>query len=253
MRRSALLFLLPALLAAAQPAVRDMTLTSADGFILKGTLTVPPGPGRRPVVLLAPQFNATRAGWQPLVDRLTAKGIATLALDLRGHGESTAKGGATVAVTPDFMASAQAVGFDRIPGDLALAAAWVRKQPGVDGRRLGLAGASLGAFSALLAAPQVHPLVILALSPAGTGAFGANARLDLARAVERSRAAVMVMASRGDLDAAGNEAVLRPIQGVYSRLVDGDAHAMKYLETDSDLMAGFLGEYLIRFPAGRAR
>ena len=73
--------------------------------------------------------------------------------------------------TDDFMASAKAIGFDHIPGDLALAAAWLRKQPGIDGRRLGLAGASLGAFSALLAAPATHPLAILALSPAGTGAF----------------------------------------------------------------------------------
>jgi dienelactone hydrolase len=243
MRIHGLLLLLPALLAAAEPRIQEMTLATPDGYVLKGTLTVP-RPGRRPVVLLAPQFRATRAGWQPLTDRLHAAGVATLALDLRGHGESTLKTGVPVAVTEDFLASAKTVGFDRIPGDLALAAAWVRKQPGIDARHLALAGASLGAFSALLAAPAVHPVAVLALSPAGTGAFGENARLDLARAVERGKAAVMVMASRDDADAAANAAALRPVFGVYTRLVDGEEHGLAYLQTQSDTMAVFLVEYL---------
>jgi dienelactone hydrolase len=244
MRIHGLLLLLPALLAAAEPRSQEMTLAAPDGFVLKGTLTIPPQPGRRPVVILAPQFQATRAGWQLLTDRLHAAGVATLALDLRGHGESILKAGVPVPVSDDFFASAKVVGFDRIPGDLALAAAWVRKQPGIDGRHLALAGASLGAFSVLMATPAVHPVAVLALSPAGTGAFGENARLDLARAVERGKAAVMVMASRDDADAAANAAALRPIPGVYTRLADGQEHGFGYLQAQSDTMAVFLVEYL---------
>ena len=90
-----------------------------------------------------------------------------LALDLRGHGESAMKNGAEVRVTADFATSATAVGFDKIPADLAQAAAWLRKQPGVDGRRLGLAGSSVGAFAVLLAAPEVKPVAVLSLSPGG--------------------------------------------------------------------------------------
>ena len=249
MRRSTLVFLSSALVLAGVPETRPMSLTSPDGFVLKGTLTLPVRPGLRPVVVLAPQFQATRAGWKALGDRLTAAGIATLALDLRGHGESTLRAGQPVAVSADFMASAEAVGFDRIPGDLAQACAWVRRQPGIDGRRLGLAGASLGGFSVLMAMPQTRPLAVLALSPAGTGAFGPNARADLVRAVERGHAAVMVMASQDDTDAAANAAALGAVPGVYTRLVPGEAHGFAYLDGQSDTMATFFGEYLNRQPA----
>ena len=244
MRTSGLLLLLPAILAAAEPSVRDMSLTTPDGFQLKGTLTVPAMGRRHPVVVLAHQFGTDRSGWKPLVDRLQAAGIATLALDLRGHGQSTQDGDTEVKVTEDFMASAKAVGFDKIPGDLAQAAAWVRKQPGIDPNHLGLAGASLGAFSALMATPKVRPVAVLALSPAGTGAFGKDGTAALAEAVSRGKAAVMVMASRSDEDAATNANALSSIPGVYTRMVDGKEHGFAYLEAQSDTMSVFLVTYL---------
>lgn len=238
------LLLLPALLSAAEPVVRDMTLLTPDGFTLKGTLTLPAKPGRHPVVILAHQFRANRTGWKPLTDRLTAAGIATLAVDLRGHGESTQKAGATVAASADFFEAAKTVGFDRIPNDLALAATWVRHQPGINGGRLALAGSSVGAFSTLMAMPDVHPVAVLALSPAGTGAFGDQGASNLIRAVAKGKAAVMVMASRNDPDAAANANALRPLPGTYVRMVDGEEHGFAYLEAQSDTMAVFLMTYL---------
>lgn len=249
MRRLSLLLCLPALLAAAQPQARDMTLASADGYVLRGTLTVPAQPGPRPVVLLAHQFRTDRGGWQPLVDRLNAKGIATLALDLRGHGQSTLNSGQAVAVTGDFLDSAKTVGFDRIPGDLLQAAGWVRRQPGIDPRRLALAGASMGAFASLLAAPGVHPVAVLALSPAGKAGFGA-AGDGLDAAVGQARAAVLVLAAEDDPEAAANAGALKGLPGVYARITPGDAHGFAFLAGDADLMAGWLGEYLTqRAPA----
>ena len=248
MRTSGLLLLLPALfathLAAAEPSVRDMKLTTPDGFQLKGTLTVPARGQRHPVVVLAHQFGADRSGWQPLIEHLQACGIATLALDLRGHGQSTQDGDTEVKVTEDFMASAKTVGFDKIPGDLAQVAAWVRRQPGIDPNHLGLAGSSVGAFAALMAMPKVRPVVVLALSPAGTGAFGKDGTAALAQAVSRSKAAVMVMASRSDEDAATNAQALSGIPGVYTRVVDGKEHGFAYLAAQSDTMAVFLITYL---------
>ena len=70
----------------AQPVAREMSLVTPDGFILKGTLSVPIMAGPRPVVILAHQFRAYRDGWKVLTADLNARGIATLALDLRGHG-----------------------------------------------------------------------------------------------------------------------------------------------------------------------
>jgi len=234
---------LPVLLAAAQPVTRDMSLASADGFTLRGTLTIPAQAGPRPVVVLAHQFRTDRSGWQPLVDRLNAKGIATLALDLRGHGQSIRNSGQDITVTEDFLASAKAVGFDQIPADLAQAAAWVRRQPRIDPRRLALAGASVGAFAALLAAPAAHPVAVLALSPAGNGGFGAAAD-GLPRAVTQARAAVLVLAAQDDPEAAANAAALQELPGVYARVVPGADHGFAFLPDASELMAGWLGEYL---------
>lgn len=251
MRALRLLAPLPALILAAplvasEPTSTPMSFTTPDGFTIKGTLTVPAtGPKRHPVVILAPQFHQTRDSFAPLAERLNARGIATLALDLRGHGESTDKGGATVAVTDDFMASAQAVGFDKIPGDLAQAAAWARKQRNLDPRRVALAGASVGAFSVLEAAGKARPLAVLALSPAGEAAFGPKAMEELTGSLSRSGAAVLVFAAREDDDAAKNATALKSAAGVSELLYDGKDHGSAFLKDHAETMAVFFGEYLL--------
>lgn len=231
------------LAAAPVPASTEMSLTTTDGYVLRGTLTLPAAKGKVPVVILAHQFGANRSGWAPLAERLAIRGIGTLALDLRGHGTSTQKGGADVAVTSDFMASAKAVGFDQIPADLGQTAVWLRKQPGVDGRRIGLAGSSVGALSVLLAAPVVKPVAVLCLSPAGIGAFGID-QGDLRTAVLRGRASSLVLASAGDKEAYENAMSLKNLPGVSLDLGEGDQHGFAYFQDRAELMAIYFGEYL---------
>ena len=252
MRAPLLLAPLASLLLCAAPTSTDLALTSADGFALKGTLTLPTAKGKVPVVILAHQFGSDRSGWAPLAERLAARGIGTLALDLRGHGASTHKGDAEVAVSADFMASAKSVGFDQIPADLAQAATWLRKQPGVDGRRIGLAGSSVGAFSALLAAADVKPVAILSLSPAGTGAFGAGARDKVKASLLSARASTLVLASQDDKDAFENAQNLKDLPGVDLSLRTGNEHGFAYLKERADLMAVFFGEYLTYHRSGEA-
>lgn len=229
----------------------EMALTSVDGFALKGTLTLPTAKGKVPVVILAHQYRADRTGWAPLAAELAARGIGTLALDLRGHGVSTQKEGAEVKVSTDFAASAKAVGFDRIPADLVQAAAWLRQQPGVDIRRIGLAGSSVGAFSVLLATADIKPVAVLALSPAGTGAFGAGARESLKSTQLKSRATVLLLASTEDQDAFGNAQALKELPGVAVLIKSGDEHGFAYLKDRADLMAVFFGEYLAYHHTGK--
>lgn len=244
--RLGLLLSLPALLTAAQPATLDMSLTSKDGFVLKGTLTLPAQRGPRPVVILAHQFGTDRTGWKFLVDDLNARGIATLALDLRGHGQSTKKGDANVAVTTDFAASSASVSFDLIPGDLVQAAQWVRRQPRIDGRRLGLAGASVGAYAALVAAPGVRPVAVLALSPAG--GWGEKPELRMVRAVEQAKASVFVAAAEEDPAALANAQALKGVFGVYTRIRPGKEHGFAYLPELTGTLGGWFGEILGRHP-----
>lgn len=251
MRALRLLAPLPALflvapLAATEPSSTPVSFTTPDGFTIKGTLTIPAaGPKRHPVVILAPQFHQTRDSFAALAERLNARGIATLALDLRGHGESTDKAGATVAVTDDFAASAKAVDFSKIPADLAQAAAWVRKQHGIDGRRVGLAGASVGAFSVLLAARQVRPQAVLALSPAGNMAFGDKAMDALKASVTRGGGADLIFVAADDKDAADNATALATMPGVSVLTFAGKDHGAAFLKDHAETMAVFFGEYLL--------
>src|SRR5436190_13755279 len=71
---------------AQNPASRIVDLKAADGTPLKATYfaAAKPGPG----VLLLHQINRDRKSWDPVAAQLAAAGIHTLALDLRGFGES---------------------------------------------------------------------------------------------------------------------------------------------------------------------
>ncbi len=246
MRMPCTLALLPVLasgLLASEPTRTEVSLKTPDGCVLAGTFTLPV-PARKgakaPVVILAHQFRSSRAGWGDLPERLHARGIATLALDLRGHGESLGP----TRVTDEFAASAKAVGFDKIPGDLALAAAWVRQQPGVDKRRLALAGSSVGAFAAVMGAREAKAIAVLALSPAGAPAWGDGALEQLKTAQIRGRAATLVFASEQDKGAMESAQALSGLPGVALSLRSGDEHGFAYLKARAETMAVFLGEYL---------
>lgn len=244
MRRLTLLLSLPTLLLA-EPTVREMSLTTPDDYVLSGTLTVPEGRGKHPAVILVHQFQSDRNGWAPLIEKLNERGLATLTLDLRGHGQSTQQGGAAVSITAAYMPSAETVGFDQIPSDLALVASWLRKQKGIDGRHLGLAGSSEGAFAALLAAGRIKPKAMLALSPLGAEAFGQDARNRMVASATRAHATLMAFASLGDKEVEDNLEPLRPIYGSNIRTFEGRQRGFEFLEHHSDVMAVFFGEYLL--------
>ena len=126
MRRLTLFLSLPALLAAAAPATRDLSLPVPGGRTLTGTLSLPEGRGKHPVVILAHPFNASRDGWAPLAEKLNARGIATLALDLPAEGA------------------------DQLPAELALAAEVRTQAAGVDP---GMAGETSDGEPDVLASP----------------------------------------------------------------------------------------------------
>jgi len=139
----------------------------AAGVTLAGTLTVPPGPGPFPAVVLisgsGPQDrDETLLGHKPfllLADTLTRRGVAVLRYDDRGTAQST--GQFRTALGRDFA------------DDAAAAHAWLRAQPRIDPARVGLMGHSEGGLIAPRVAaetPQVAFVVLLA----GPGVPGAE-------------------------------------------------------------------------------
>jgi uncharacterized protein len=158
----------------------DVTFSNAAaGVKLAGTVTVPPGKGPFPALVLVtgsgPQDrDETIFGHHPfrvLADYLTRRGFVVLRYDDRGVGQS---GGSQAAYTmTDGVADAQA------------ALAYLRSRPEVRGQQVGLLGHSEGAMIGLQTATQSNPPAFL-ISLAGPAVRGLEVMVrqneDLARA-----------------------------------------------------------------------
>src|SRR6185437_3963940 len=133
---------------------RSVTFRTDDGVTLSGTW-YEPSTRTGPAVILVHMLHRTHSDWDALATRLAAEGIGALAFDLRGHGESTGA----------IPADGQFAAFQQ---DLAAARRYVSTRSDVLLRRLGIAGASLGAALAVLDAAQstaVTSIALLAVSP----------------------------------------------------------------------------------------
>jgi dienelactone hydrolase len=142
----------------AQSLGRVVDVGAPDGVTLKGTLfpSASPGPG----VLMLHQCDDRRTVWDPLGQRLAAAGITALAIDYRGFGES---GGPRY----DTLSNEQkaAVTTTAWPGDFDAALAFLSRQSGVDGGRIGAAGGSCGVNNVIHLAQRhanINALVLLA-------------------------------------------------------------------------------------------
>jgi uncharacterized protein len=147
---------------------RDEDVTYANksaGNTLAATLTVPPGKGPFPAVLLIVgsgphDRDESLLGHKPflvLSDYLTRKGIVVLRADKRGVGKST--GSLAKATTADFAADAEA------------GVAYLKTRSEVDPHKIGLIGHSEGAIIAPMAAVADHDVAFIVMM-AGSGVPG---------------------------------------------------------------------------------
>lgn len=141
------------------PAVRERAVEIAlAGQTMRGLLHEPASPGPHPAVAVFHGFTGNRSApdrlFVPLARRLAAAGVAALRFDFRGSGESDG-------LFVDMTTSAEVE-------DGAAALAFLRAQPGVDPRRVGVAGLSMGAMvaSLLAARPGTRLSSLVLWSPA---------------------------------------------------------------------------------------
>lgn len=127
------------------PVAEPMTLTTPDGTSIAGIVTRPAQGTCLPAVLFVHQFNLDKSQWSDHVDTFVAAGYVTMAIDLRGHGES---GPAVGSLTDVLTDPAQA------PTDVATALAFLLADASVDEARVGIVGTSIGANLAVVAASQ---------------------------------------------------------------------------------------------------
>jgi len=136
----------------AQPlfAGERVSMRAADGHPLVGTLAKPvPTKDLRAGVVLLPMYRHTRKSWQPLVEKLNRAGFTTLAIDLRGHGDS--RYDADGRDDERRVISRDPALFNAMYLDAAAATAWLGKNLHVKTERMALVGASVGCSVALQA------------------------------------------------------------------------------------------------------
>jgi pimeloyl-ACP methyl ester carboxylesterase len=132
-----------------------VTIPTADGVALAASFRPVEGNPKAPGVLLINDFSRERREWEPFAEELRALGFATLSFDLRAHGESTKKAGATLKISPSLLRDPN--GF---PRDVEAAAAWLRtKAP-----RTAAVGLSVGGYLALLASSSRQVDAAIAIS-----------------------------------------------------------------------------------------
>ena len=139
------------------PAVagtQRVTIRTEDGASLAGTW-YEPGARQAPAVILVHMLHRTRHDWDPVATRLAAEGIGALAIDLRGHGESSGGEGGDAAE------------YSTLVRDVVAARRYLASRSDVLQSHVGIAGASLGANLAVLAAsadPSVASIALLSAS-----------------------------------------------------------------------------------------
>ena len=161
----------------------------AAGNTLAGTLTIPPGKGPFPAVLLISgsgpnDRDETVFGHKPflvLSDYLTRKGIVVLRVDKRGVGKST--GDLAHATTADFATDAEA------------GVQYLKTRAEADPRRIGLIGHSEGGTVAPMVAagdPGVRFIVLMA----GPGVPGDQIIVEQGRLIEEAAGATKEKAAQ---------------------------------------------------------
>jgi dienelactone hydrolase len=138
-------------------APRNVDLKATDGTKLAATYFA--GGKASPGILLLHQCNSERSSWNGLATQLAEKGFHVLTVDYRGYGES---GGDRFLEIPP--AERTRIFNEKWPGDIDTAFAFLRAQPGVDGKRIGAGGASCGVNQSIHLSrrhPEVRSLVLL--------------------------------------------------------------------------------------------
>lgn len=196
----------------------------SDGTTLAGTLTIPQGGGPHPAAVLisgsGPQDrDETLLGHKPflvIADHLTRRGVAVLRVDDRGVGGSS---GSVMDSTSEAFA-----------GDAVAGIAFLRQQPEIDAKRIGLIGHSEGGVIAPIVAARSDDVAFIVLL-AGTALPGAD---------------ILKMQMRAILEAAGApvEAVRRQLeaQAVVIERVLGGAEKDEVRQAVRELVALQMGQ-----------
>ena len=144
-----LLFILAVALAGQAGAdnIRPIRLMTRDDLELAGVY-YPVATNSAAAVLLIHSYGKNHEEWGPVAPLFQENGIAVLAIDLRGHGDSTRRLTADGVKTLDYH-NFSPQDFTAMLLDINQAYDWLSTQPGIDAKRIAVVGSSIGANLAL--------------------------------------------------------------------------------------------------------
>lgn len=221
----ALLALHPASEAAA--GTQRVTIRTDDGISLAATW-YEPGARSAPAVILVHMLHKTRRDWDAVASRLAAEGIGALAVDLRGHGESSGT-----------LPEGETADYSSLVRDVTAARRYLASRGDV--QRIGIGGASIGANLAVLEAVADPAVASLALLSPSTDYRGL--RIDAAMKKYGARPALLI-ASDDDAYASRSVKELQKAGGGLREvlILSHAGHGTVMLGRDSDL-AGTLVDW----------
>lgn len=111
----------------------------SDGWQLVGDLRLPDADHPIPAVLLLNKAAGDRGVYTGMASELAERGIGSLRLDLRGHGESTNLDRFVPGETDSVARENMIWGAD---ADVVRACQMLQEHPAIDGNRIGVVGAS---------------------------------------------------------------------------------------------------------------
>ncbi len=201
-------------------AVEETRVVLESGaWRLVGDLLLPPSEGPLPAVLMLNQAAGNRSVYRELALQLAARGIASLRLDLRGHGESTNLG----RFVPGERPRSPLIWDAEV--DVNAAHAYLTSHARIDGERVGIVGASYsGEEMAEAGRQQGYAQVYVVLSP---GSFSEES----IRAVDSSGVPWLFITSKNERYLQEIRAMLQQTsQTVEMVMVPGTHHATDILE-----------------------
>lgn len=165
--------------------------------------------GKGPAVLLVHMLNNNKTSWAGFSEKLNKAGFSTMAIDLRGHGESERSW--TTFGEQDFK---------KMGNDLIAASDYLKQQ---NVSLVAVIGASIGANLALNFALKQDVKAIVMLSP---GLDYRGIKTDIIKEVKQP---VLILSSKGDTYSAQSSQALHQTHGTL-KLLEGDAHGTRLLD-----------------------
>lgn len=197
--------------------INDYTVEAADGLPISGDLYIPEAEQPLPGLVLAHMLGRDRTVWEDFPAELAQNCYVVLNMDLRGHGKTGGE-----------------VNWPTAVDDVKLVIADLMAMDEVDGQRIGVLGASIGANVVLNAAADVPEVSSVVLLSPGLDYAGLTTPDALARYGERP---LLIAASDGDTYAADSSSTLDGQALGEHRLImyNGTAHGTEMFTAEPNL------------------